>query len=855
MEQRPMTEPADRIFELFSQAIEASPDDLDAWLAAHCSDPALSKRIRALVLHDRAVSDHDTFLKSPVLRPAENRMIAAPRELGGYRIVRELGRGGMGTVYEAVQTRPSRTVALKLIRPDLASESVLKRFEQEAEVLARLDHPGIAHIYDAGVAEESSAPGWQGAPWFAMELVPGRRLDDWVRERRPSVRDRLSVLAQIADALHHAHQKGVIHRDIKPANILVTDDDSPKLLDFGVARLTDEALRPTGLDTGTGRMIGTLAYMSPEQLDGSPDRLDVRTDVYSLGAVAYELLTERLPHDTTNRSLVATMRAIQEGTPERIGRLTPELRGDIETVIMTAMARDPDRRYPSASEFAADVRRVLGSQPISARPASAVYHLRCFAKRHRTLVTVSGVALVALVASLAVVSVLALRLSDAAFELDRRARVAERESARVVAISDFLERTLTAADPFADYAAAPQTRVGELLARAEPWLDSSFAESPFAEAAARSIVGRTYKGLGSFADAERQIRAAVERLDQADASEFEDRDRVRFAGLLAEHAVVLMYLDRTEESLAQLARSETVAESLDSVPDREASVRLGNAGWVLRRAGKLEDAKEVMRMSIEAGERAGSAADRDRAFALANLAGLHTDLGEHAEAAERYAESEPIIVGLYGEDHPYLGVLSNSIGRLKLEMGDLEGATSAFSNALQRLSATVGVQHPRTLTVLNNLAYAQSEAGDYAASEQTYRDALDGLVSVYGTDHREYRSTLRNYAWLLWEIERFWEASEAWAQVASGFQAESGEDRLLGLMYEVYAAALAVMDEPTDERIEWLVGAFDRQIEAVDVAEPQAQSGLRQVVAALEMAGREDLLERYRAMLTAPSGQ
>lgn len=848
-----VTEPADPIFALFSEAIEASPADLDAWLASRCEDQELIAKVRELVQLDRDGSSQDTFLKSPVLRPALDRAIPTPLRVGSYRIIRELGRGGMGTVYEAVQHRPNRTVALKLIRPDLASASVLKRFEQEAQVLARLDHPGVAHIYDAGITSNSDDSAWHGYPWFAMELVQGERLDEWVKTRHPSILDRLVVLTKIADALHHAHQKGVIHRDIKPANIMVTGDGSPKLLDFGVARLTDDGLKPTGLDTGTGRMIGTLAYMSPEQIGGDPDQIDIRSDVYALGAVAYEVLTGRLPHETANRSLPDAARAIQEQAPERPGRLTPELRGDIETIVMTALAKDPERRYASASEFAADLRRVLNSEPISARPASAVYQLRCFARRHKMLVTVSGLSAAAVLVSLVVVSVLALRLNDAAVELDRRAQVAERESARTIAVSEFLERTLTAADPFADHAAAPEATVGQLLARAEPWLDSSFTNEPFAEAAARAIVGRTYKGLGSFRDAERQIRIAIERIDEADPAQLEERDRIRQAGLLAEHAVVLMYLDRREDALAQLRRSDQIAGEIQRLPAREASVRLGNSGWVFRKAGMLEEAKVAIQLGIEAAEMAGNSADRDRAFALSNLGGLHTDLGEYALAAERYAQAEPLIAAIYGDEHPYLSTVSNNIGRLKLAAGDLEGATKAFSTAADRLSALVGEQHPRTLTVLNNLAYAQHEARDFAASEATYLRALEGVLLVYGPDHREYRGTLRNYAWLMWDSERYEEASDAWGKVAVGFQSEGGEGMLMGLLYEVYAAALSVMADPNEARIEQLVRAFEKHTQTVAVDDPRAQSGLRQVVAALERAGRHDLLSKYQAMLITQS--
>jgi WD40 repeat protein len=285
----------------------------------------------------------------------------------------------MAAVYEAEQDRPNRCVALKVIRPGLLSPALLKRFEQEVEILGRLGHPGIAQIYEAGIAED-------GQPFFAMEFVRGLPLDEYARSRSLTVPDRLSLMARVCDAVQHAHDQGVIHRDLKPGNILVDETGQPKVLDFGVARATDaDLLTGAGL-TQTGQLLGTPSYMSPEQLAADSAAIDHRADVYALGVILFELLAHRLPSEVTNRPLAEAARLIQEQDPPRLGSINPELRGDVETIVAKALAKDRARRYASAADLAADIRRWLANEPILARPPSAMYHLRQFARRHTGLV-------------------------------------------------------------------------------------------------------------------------------------------------------------------------------------------------------------------------------------------------------------------------------------------------------------------------------------------------------------------------------------------------------------------------------------------------------------------------------------
>ena len=339
-----------------------------------------------------------------------------------YRIVRLIGQGGMGAVYEAEQDQPSRTVALKIIKPGISNPKLLRRFEQESEALGRLQHPGIAHIYEAGTADTGFGP----QPYFAMELIRGRTLTDYAQTSLLTERARLDIVARIAEAAHHAHQRGLIHRDLKPANILVDETGQPKILDFGVARVTDGDAQATN-QTEVGQLLGTLAYMSPEQVLGDSLEIDTRTDVYALGVILYELLAGRLPY--TIGRLPETIRAIREEEPARLGAVSRRYRGDVETIVATTLEKDKSRRYGSAGELAADIRRYLRDEPIVARSPSLPYQLQKFARRNRALVAAAAAVFVVLVAGIVVATMMArLELYKADAELSRQKQeLAERE--------------------------------------------------------------------------------------------------------------------------------------------------------------------------------------------------------------------------------------------------------------------------------------------------------------------------------------------------------------------------------------------------------------------------------------------
>jgi non-specific serine/threonine protein kinase/serine/threonine-protein kinase len=315
-----------------------------------------------------------------------------PQRIGQFHIKNVIASGGMGTVYEAIQEHPRRTVAVKVMKLGIASRSALRRFEFESQLLARLRHPGIAQVFEAGTHQVEPSCDREGAevagavPYFAMEYIPNARpITAFAKDKKLGTRDRLRLSARVCDAVHHGHQKGIIHRDLKPGNILVDFNGDPKIIDFGVARGTDSDMAVTTLQTDVGQLIGTLQYMSPEQCVADPHDIDTRSDVYALGVVLYELLCDRLPYTVTRFAMHEATRVIREQAPTRLSTVNKTLRGDVENIAHKALEKDRDRRYQSASEFAQDIRRYLAGEAIIARPPSIVYQLRVFARRNKAV--------------------------------------------------------------------------------------------------------------------------------------------------------------------------------------------------------------------------------------------------------------------------------------------------------------------------------------------------------------------------------------------------------------------------------------------------------------------------------------
>jgi eukaryotic-like serine/threonine-protein kinase len=393
---------------IFFQACRLDESELTTFLDRACQgEPELRAEVEALLQADSvevqlldAAQDVSgaQLLAESMARTGELAAPEAelPEQIGRYRILRFLGEGGMSTVYEAVQEEPKRRVALKVVRPSMVTAPLLKRFRLETQIQANLNHPGIAQIYETGGVAEGEG----GQPYFAMELIEGEELHRYADIHDLGKNQRLELIALLCDIVHYAHQQGVVHRDLKPSNILVTGDpqateehgrtSSPapqlKVLDFGVARALDSDLHNVTIETNMGQLIGTIPYMSPEQAAGDPKEIDIRSDVYSIGVLAYELLAGKLPYELRDKLPHEAVRVICENDPTRFTQVNRFLRGDVETILRKALSKEKGRRYQSAAELAADIRRFLAHDPIDAQPASTIYQLRKFAQRNKAVV-------------------------------------------------------------------------------------------------------------------------------------------------------------------------------------------------------------------------------------------------------------------------------------------------------------------------------------------------------------------------------------------------------------------------------------------------------------------------------------
>ena len=400
----------ERAADLFLEAVRLSNDERDGFLDRHCDgDKALRSEVESLLVHD---SDDPTDgvpieaglgvgilasdLRDEVHSQAAGSGIVHPERIGNYRLIRLIGHGGMGTVYEAEQEIPKRRVALKMVRPGLGELRLAERLQREAHVLGRLQHPNIAQVHEAGFTDVGGC----NQPYFAMEYVDGLPIDEYVDQHCLTAQDRLELVARACEAIHYAHERGVLHRDLKPGNILVVNNadgtHQVKVLDFGVARMTDADRQLVTLHTEVGQLVGTISYMSPEQVTGRTDELDRRSDIYALGVILHVLLVGRLPHDVREHTIPEAVRIIREEDPSRLGSIDSRYRGDVETIVGKALEKDPDRRYRTAADMAVDIRNFIHDRPILARPASTFYQVRKFARRNQAIVGGAVLTLVAL---------------------------------------------------------------------------------------------------------------------------------------------------------------------------------------------------------------------------------------------------------------------------------------------------------------------------------------------------------------------------------------------------------------------------------------------------------------------------
>jgi non-specific serine/threonine protein kinase/serine/threonine-protein kinase len=644
-----------------------------------------------------------------------------PETIARYRVVTLIGEGGMGTVYEAEQDHPRRTVALKVIKPGTVSPALLRRFEQEAEALGRLQHPGIAQIYEAGTADTGFGP----QPYFAMELIRGHSLKDYAEVHRLSTNERLKIMGEVCEAVHHAHQRGLIHRDLKPGNILVDETGQPKILDFGVARVTDRDAHATSY-TDVGQLIGTLAYMSPEQVLADPLGLDTRSDVYALGVILYELLAGKLPYDIGHK-LHEALRAIQEEDPARLSTVNPAYRGDIETIVAKALEKDKTRRYDSAAEMAADIRRYLADEPIVARPASLSYQLGKFARRHRAVVGGAAAVFVVLVGGIVVSASQAARARRAeAIALEQRDRTRSERDRAVSA-----EQAATVAR---DRAEAERNKAVQEKKRADTQAATAAAVSEFLQ---KDLFEQASRGGRPEANLDQSLRGALDR-SAANIRGKYDKDPLVEAGVREAIAQAYTGLLASREAVPHLERALEIRRRIQGEDDPDTLETMYRLGELYFEQKRIREAEALLTKVYESRLRVSGEGNHRTMSAMFALRSAYLGAGNNAAAEALLAKADAMWTqraeeGLRGEspddvrafvsDGMFLGIAYASNHKT--------AALSIYNRAIDLSSRLLGKDDPSTVAagaVRTILAPAPKDGKIGSDSVQAKLKDLDNSV-------------------------------------------------------------------------------------------------------------------------------
>ncbi|MCA8953900.1 MAG: tetratricopeptide repeat protein [Planctomycetes bacterium] len=799
-----------RLKEIVADTLDLPEHERPAFLARACSDDAaLRTRAEAMIAAATAAGD---FLAGAALDP---RLPDSARHLepgsrlgdrGQYTIEATLGEGGFSEVYRATQTAPiERQVAIKLLKPGMDSRAVLERFELERQTLARMSHPRIARVFDAGVSSN-------GRPFFVMELVEGEPLQRFVARHTPDLRRRLGLFLGICDAVAHAHQRGIIHRDLKPSNILVEADDrggSVVVIDFGIAKLLDDAPELT-----RGMILGTPAYSSPEQLDLGASDIDTRADVFALGVVLFELLAGTRPSDNPDRTptsvgeILARIRGGEPPAPSRRADLpVPQ---ELDWITRHALEADREQRYRNVDELAQDVRRFLADEALSVGPPTLRYHFTKFARRHRALLAAIGVALLAIVTGSAAAFVGLLQASEAR-------RAAETALAEAQATSGYLARLLRSARTDRS---GRDTRVVDMLAAADDLIAES-TEFPDVAAHLHYIVGETYGTLGEFAAAERHLRASAALDERQHGSDHPRRLTTMFqlgsllasAGRLDDAELVLADTDerarRTQGPDHPYARvaydlrakaahdrgdSATAAamlEGLLALDERDGRFfavihTLGNLSQVLPRLGRLEEARSYAERAVAAC-RQQLAADHPLAISTQRkLISMHLFAGEYDRLVAAAAPLLEFARRQLGEDHPGTQRIELLLARGLAETGRADEAERIYRRLVAQQDSKLGRLHPEAAATLHHLGVLLTRHERCAEAEPLLREATSRWTELRGADDVE---TTRSEVWLCRSIA----AQGRFASIAARYR--EAVDRLAHLLGDATEETIAARDE------------------------------------------------------------
>jgi serine/threonine protein kinase len=682
-----------------------------------------------------------------------------PQFIGRYHIRRLIGHGGMGAVYEAIQEQPRRVVALKVLRTGAATRSALRRFIYESQILGRLKHAGIAQVYEAGTHMDNGVR----VPFFAMEYIASARyLTEFAEQKDLSTDQRIALFIKVCDAVHHGHQKGIVHRDLKPQNILVDSEGNPKIIDFGVARATDSDMAVTTQQTDVGSLVGTLQYMSPEQVAADPNDIDTRSDVYALGVILYELVCRVLPYDVSKTPVPEAVRIVREQNAARPTSVSAFVKRDLEVIILKTLEKDRDRRYRSAADLADDLRRYISAEPVSARRASLAYQLKLFAKRNRTVVIAASIVF----ASLLLTTALSIRIALAA----------SKDQSELRKFTQFMNMFINAGLPTLSKSNVISLEdAGNLATR-------TFAHDPDAEAMAHFTIAKLYANGSDWSkSAEQAIEAMrLERIAIAGAHADE-----RFLWPMAEVAAKgLIESGRRDESLRVL---EPLLKDWKNIPNEQVTGVLSLMDLSLVAHARNEDwksAESVLVDRLDATERS-TKNPAAKIRVLHNLSLVEARLGRRVQAQKAYNDAETIRERARRDgQEDSLGKRDPATEQLWPDGGRLGVASAAL---LRELEVWVPLHHEPPAYVFELAArykrefvaggafYPAHRVGNESSVvtfRRVLRDAWNSYLGDPGTGRAPSPEGFRKYVYLA--SERFKSLSENCDRFAAALDAIEG---------------------------------------------------------------------------------
>lgn len=787
---------------IFLEVVDLPEDQRELRLAElAANDEVTIREVRAMVAADQhGLSESMTLVDEAIRqlgaelsgqtpdpkRSHTNEFSMAGRQIGPFVIERELGRGGMGVVYLARQQRPARQVALKVARSLTLTPDLLRRFGAEAEILGMLKHPGIAAVYGADTVD---TPQGQVA-YFALEYVEGVSLDEYIHKVKPDLRSLVGLLARVCAAVGHAHQRGIVHRDLKPGNILVGPDGEPKVLDFGIARVledADSAAARSTVVTMEGQVFGTLPYMSPEQVSGRIAEIDSRTDVYALGVIAYESITGALPYRADRSSLQAMSRAICEEDPQLLGTLQRGARGDLETIIAKAMSKEIAQRYRNASELADEMQRYLSEEPILGRPSTATYQMVKFVRRNRGLSAALAAAVAITLLGATATALLAIRATDARNDAIAREQDASLELAKYQAAYDFVASIIQAPDPWAlerTGAAARETKVLDVLDAGAAELTEKFTQQPKVEIQLRFLFCETYGNLGENSKALEQAQRAFDLCVAVFGPD--DPNTIHAQHMLGS---TLLEQGRYREAEPYLKTALEWRERVRGPLHDATLTTLNNYGHVLELAGRDDDALPLHRESV-----------RRRTI-------------------------------VYGADDPRTLVAENNLATLLDSLGRLDESLALQQDVVERRLRALPPDHPSIATSLNNLGLLLQKLMRYDEAEGVLRSVMELRLQHLGPDHEKTHIAMINLGLVLMATERHAEAADLVERAFESMRARGIDDSVMGVtVRNVLGTCFAECGQESDAEDLWR--------EAIEIANVRLPPGHVRTLSTMTSLGK-----------------